>query len=185
MKGVDTVDGEQPIGSLSGHPLRLDSQSDLGLSLAYIHPTSLKHLHPVHIRQLTREWWPSCGEKSRGGASLTQWLHGKESTCQCRRRGFDPWVRKIPWRRKWQPTPVFLPGRSHEQRSLVGYSPWGRKESDTIEHACVAFSLSKMFALHFFFPLKLNGWKSSSITRKKRVKSKSVLKKRRCFLFHF
>ena len=44
------------------------------------------------------------------------------------------WVRKILWRRKWQPTPVFLPGKSHGQRSLVGYSPWGRKESDTIDH---------------------------------------------------
>ena len=43
---------------------------------------------------------------------------------------FDPWVGKIPWRRKWQPTPVFLPGKCHGQRSLVGYSPWGCKESD-------------------------------------------------------
>ena len=47
--------------------------------------------------------------------------------------GFDPWVGKIPWRRKWQPTPVLLPGKFHGQRSLVGYSPWGRKESDTTE----------------------------------------------------
>ena len=39
--------------------------------------------------------------------------------------GFDPWARKIPWRREWQPTPVFWPGKSHGQRSLVGYSPWG------------------------------------------------------------
>ena len=63
---------------------------------------------------------------------------GKESACQCRRRrrrGFDPWVRNIPLRRKWQPTPVFLPGEPHEQRSLVGYHPWGHKESDTTEHA--------------------------------------------------
>ena len=54
---------------------------------------------------------------------------------QCRRhkrRGFDPWVGKIPWRRAWQPT-VFLPGESHGQRSLVGYNPWGRKESDMTE----------------------------------------------------
>ena len=53
---------------------------------------------------------------------------GKEPTCWCRRckrQEFDPWVRKIPWRRKWQPTPVFLPGKSHGQRSLAGYSPWG------------------------------------------------------------
>ena len=49
---------------------------------------------------------------------------------QCRRHGFDPWVGKIPWRREWQPTQVFMPGESHRQKSLVGYSPWGRKESD-------------------------------------------------------
>ena len=46
---------------------------------------------------------------------------------------FDLWVRKIPWRREWQPAPVFLPGESHAQRNLVGYSLQGRKESDTIE----------------------------------------------------
>ena len=45
---------------------------------------------------------------------------------------FDPWVGMIRWSRKWQPTPVSLPGESHGQRSLVGYSPWGLKESDTM-----------------------------------------------------
>ena len=49
------------------------------------------------------------------------------------RHKFDPRVGKIPWRRAWQPTPVFLPGESHGQRSLVGYSPWGCKELDTTE----------------------------------------------------
>ena len=44
-----------------------------------------------------------------------------------RRHGFDPWVRKIPWRRTWQPTPVFLPGEFQRQRSVAGYSPWGHK----------------------------------------------------------
>ena len=61
---------------------------------------------------------------------------GKEPACQCRRHkthGFNPWVGKIPWRRKWQPTPVFFPGESHGQRSLAGYSPWGYKESDMTE----------------------------------------------------
>ena len=65
-----------------------------------------------------------------------KWLSGKEPICQCRRHrkcGFDLWVRKIPWRRKWQPSPVFLPGKSLRQRSLAGYSPWGHKESDTTE----------------------------------------------------
>ena len=62
-----------------------------------------------------------------GGAS------GKESAYQSRRRkrhGFHPWIGKIPWRHTWQPTPVFLPGESHGQRSLVGYIPWGCKEWD-------------------------------------------------------
>ena len=52
---------------------------------------------------------------------------------QCRRPRFDPWVGKIPWRREWLPTPVFLPGKFPGQRSLVGYSPWGNKESDMTE----------------------------------------------------
>ena len=50
-----------------------------------------------------------------------------------KRLRFNPWVRKIPWRRKWLPTPVFLPQESHEQRSLVCFSPWGRRESDRTE----------------------------------------------------
>ena len=58
---------------------------------------------------------------------------GKVSCLQCGRPGFDPWVRKILWRRKWQPTPVLLPGKSHGQRSIVGYSPWGHKELDMTE----------------------------------------------------
>ena len=58
---------------------------------------------------------------------------GKESACQFRRDEFDPWVRKVPWSRKWQPTPVFLPGKSHGQRSQAGYCTWGHKESDTTE----------------------------------------------------
>ena len=51
-----------------------------------------------------------------------------------RRPGFHPWVRKITWRKKWQASPVFLPGKSQGQRSLVGYSPWGPEESDMTEH---------------------------------------------------
>ena len=58
---------------------------------------------------------------------------GKSICLQCRRPGFDPWAWKIPWRRKWQPTPVLLPGKSHGWRNLVGYSPWGHKESETTE----------------------------------------------------
>ena len=58
---------------------------------------------------------------------------GKESSGQCRRRGFHPWVRKNSWRRRRQPTPVFLPEKPHEQGSLVGYSLWGYKELDMTE----------------------------------------------------
>ena len=56
-----------------------------------------------------------------------RWLSGKEFSCQIGDGKFDPWVGRIPWRRKWQPTPVFLPGNSHGHNSLVGYSPWGHK----------------------------------------------------------
>ena len=56
----------------------------------------------------------------------------------------DPWVRKIPWRRKWQPSLVFLPGESHGQRSLAGYSPWGCEESDTTERLSTAQLVAQM-----------------------------------------
>ena len=65
---------------------------------------------------------------------LPRWLSCKESACQRRRLGLDPWVRKILLRKKWQPIPVFLPGKWHGQRSLVGYSPWGCKESYVTKH---------------------------------------------------
>ena len=60
-------------------------------------------------------------------SELPRWLSGKESACQYRGHRLNRWVRKIPWSRKWQPTPVFLPGKSQGQRSLVGYHPWGHK----------------------------------------------------------
>ena len=69
-------------------------------------------------------------DKGFPGGSMVKNLPGKQET----------WVGKNPWRRKWQPTPVYLPGESHGQRSLVGYSPWGHKESDATEvneHACM------------------------------------------------
>ena len=65
------------------------------------------------------------------GVCISSWAslvtQRKRILLQLRRPGFHPWVRNIPWRRKWQPTPVFLPGKSHGQRSLVGYRPWGYK----------------------------------------------------------
>ena len=58
---------------------------------------------------------------------------GKASACKCGRPGFDPWVGQMPWRRKWQLTPVLLPGKFRGWKSLVGYSPWDCKESDMTE----------------------------------------------------
>ena len=63
---------------------------------------------------------------------LPRWLSGKESACQCNRHWFDLWLGKIFWR-KWQPTLVFILGKSHRQRSLVGYSLWDHTELDTTE----------------------------------------------------
>ena len=71
--------------------------------------------------------------------NLAQWLSGLRIHLQCRRHrrcGFDPWVRNIPWRRKWQPTSVHTPEKSHGQRTLTGYSPKGHGELDTTEHKC-------------------------------------------------
>ena len=70
-------------------------------------------------------------KQSRG---LPWWLSGKELACWCRRLrrcGLDPWSGKIPWSKKWQPTPIFLPGKFHGQRSLEGHSTWGPKELAT------------------------------------------------------
>ena len=64
---------------------------------------------------------------------LPRWLSSKDSACQCRgckKCRFDPCIGMTPWRRKWQPTPVFLPGKFHGQRNLAGYSSWGHKQSD-------------------------------------------------------
>ena len=60
-------------------------------------------------------------------------LSGKESTCQCRKHRFDPWVEKIPWSRAWHPIPVFLPGESRGQRKLAGYSPQGHKSQTQLK----------------------------------------------------
>ena len=83
------------------------------------------------------------GGFARALIRVFRWLSGKESACQCRRCRrcwSDPWIGKIPCRRKWQSTPVFLLEESRGQKSLVGYGPWALKELDTIEqlstHKC-------------------------------------------------
>ena len=90
---------------------------DSGVSMRTPHFITKIHRYESQARL---EGW---GEKTE----IPWWLNGKESACQCRRHRFNPWVRKIPWRRKWQPTPVFLLGNSPEQRSQGGYSLWGHK----------------------------------------------------------
>ena len=119
---------------------------------------------------------------------LPRWHSDKEPNRQCRRckrLGFDPWVEKIPWRRKWQPTPVFLLGKFHGQRSLEGYSPWGRKESNPTEHTrgilkCEGnlwrFTLAKILKLDVvtFVILLKDSWSNDcQIYSKYRSKTKS------------
>ena len=84
-----------------------------------------RHLHPfelVYLSHLDMIIWASLVDQT------------VKICLQRRRPGFHPWVGKIPWRRAWQHTPVFLPGEFYGQRSLAGYSPWGHKESDTTVH---------------------------------------------------
>ena len=84
------------------------------------------HTHTL-ICHLTDEF-PICTRKD---TIIFPWLFSsKEFICQCRRQRFNPCIGKIPWKRKWQPTPGFLYGKSYEQMSLTGYNPWGHKESD-------------------------------------------------------
>ena len=99
--------------------------------------------------------------------------HGKDSACQSRRRKrhrFDPWFGKIPWRRKWQPTPVFLPGKSCGQMSLVGYSPWGLEELDMTEQLSAhTHRADKYTHIHththtqFILPFQIYSWRNRTL----------------------
>ena len=85
-----------------------------------------------------------------------------------KRQRFDPWVRKIPWRRKWQSTPMFLPRRSHGQRSMAGYSPWGSKELDMGWDKYKSSKMSKLMKHHTPQPQLLKNALSCSFQKKKR-----------------
>ena len=78
---------------------------------------------------------------------LLRWLRQGRICPQCGILRFDPWVRKIPWRREWLPTPIFLPGKSHGQRDLAGYNPWDGKELDTTEQLTLSLSLFQSSSL--------------------------------------
>ena len=87
-------------------------------------------------------------------------VSGKEPACQCRRHkrwGFSPWVRKIPWRRAWQPTPVSLPGKFHGQRSLEGFSPWGHKSRMWLTHIQTEYLCTPKFTCQNLTPDVLCG----------------------------
>ena len=81
-----------------------------------------------HVSRFWRGDWVWVNQQ--GTSRLLQWLRIHRQFRSHKRLGLDPWVGKIPRRRSWQPSPVFLPGGSHGQRSLAGYSSWGHKESD-------------------------------------------------------
>ena len=97
------------------------------------------------------KWWEGLGSSlvPPGGSD------GKAFACNAGDPGFFSWVGKIPWRRKWRSTPALLPGKSHGQRSLIGYSPWGRKELDTTEqlHFTSLATLPLFSIVVLFLPL--------------------------------
>ena len=103
---------------------------------------------------------------------LPRWLSGKESACQCRRcrrRRFDHWVGKLPWRWKWQPTPVFLPGEYHGQRSLAGYRSWGCKELDMTEYAHMLTYLHVVYSCLGLWTVELSSCNRDCMTCKTKI----------------
>ena len=115
-------------------PIRGSVARERSLQPAYGEgPTSFRQ--PVFVESQT-ESWASHGTSGKKLKTKKPHLQCR----RCRRPRFDPWVGKIPWRKAQQPTPIFLPGEAHEQRSLVDHSPWDLKESDktdATEHACI------------------------------------------------
>ena len=94
---------------------------DLGREVAPLsHSCAMQPPHPPNLNKNTVI-------KLRDLLGLPWWLRFWRICLLCRRPRFDPWVWKIPWRREWQPSPVFLPGEFHVQRNLMGYRPWGRR----------------------------------------------------------
>ena len=126
----------------------------------FSHPVSFQTLDPLNSDPLTgpvvlcflvcRPWW------------LRRW----RICLQCRGPGFDPWVGKIPWRREWQPTPVFLPWKLQGQRRLMGYSRWGHKEPNMTERLTLyLFLLKHSFSMEDVLPF--GRWLKLSATKTK------------------
>ena len=124
-----------PLHPTPSHPSRL-RQSPCLSSLR--HAANSYWLSLLHmVIQVSRLLSACTSQTDKPQICLYSFFHfpgrtsGKAPTCPCRRRkrpGFDPWVGKIPWRRAWQPSPVFFPGESRGQGSPVGYKPWDCKE---------------------------------------------------------
>ena len=139
-------------------PSRAEEESEKDEAFWNVAPTSWRastHIHRCCSCEGGHSWVERIAQCDLESVSpfweFPRWLSGKESAYQCRRcrrRKFDPWVGKIPWRRKWQPTLVFLPGKSHGQRSLTGYSLQGRKELDTTVWLNNNNSVSKIIAFN-------------------------------------
>ena len=106
-------------------------------------PRTVARQAPLFMGFPRQEYWSGCHFLLQGiflnqGSNSFSCIGRQILYCSARdklllRSYHAAWVGKFPWRRKWQPTAVFLPGKSHGQRSLVGYSPWGRKELDMTE----------------------------------------------------
>ena len=128
--------------------LTLCNPKDCSLPGSFVHSRILEWITTSSSRRsslLRDQTSVSCISHTGGRFFTTEGFSGgsdSKSIClQCGTPGFNPWVRKIPWRRKWQPTPVLLPGKFYGWRSLVGYSPWGSKELDMTEQLHFHFSL--------------------------------------------
>ena len=137
------VESEKELNSIL---IRVKEESEkAGLTLS-IQKLKIVALGSITSWQIEREKVEAVTDFIFSGSKITRGFSGgsdgKNVYLQCGRPGFNSWVRKIPWRRKWQPTPVLLPGKFHGWRSLVGYSQWGCKESDTTEQFHFHFSKS-------------------------------------------
>ena len=102
-------------------------------------------LQSMGSQRIRYEWVTEQQQHVKQYMGLPWWLRWYRICLECRRPEFSPWLGKIPWRREWLPTPVFLPEKSHEQRSLMGYSTWDHKEADMTE--LLILSLSKQYTL--------------------------------------